>query len=540
MAAARAAVVVAARTDGPPHLILEIRMKLKQIALAVATMAVGFAANAAGTVNIAGVPHSVVYLAGASAPDTFLADIAEGMMTGVTFYSASNYKAFAGSANGIAGIANGTKVLFIKRSAGGSAMGVGPVARGQRVKTIDVNNCSAGVGTKANPYICAIVGADPGEDGAELVTNAGLVPDMGVSDVEPAMFQEPLNTENDTAALNASETARLTAVPVNQQLMGLVATDNVPASTHLSRSVYGALLNGQITTWDQVDPSLSGDVAVCRRVEGSGTQTSYNWFFGNFPCSGNEGGSIPPARMTDSYGWKADGAGTDDEPYIIDTSAGYTVIENSGSGDVRSCLTAANAGTDYTFKTWDPEEQKVNTFKATFSNGPMKAVGILSLDSYTKTSGFSFRHLDGAGTYTYDAGTKTLSSSAGATGVAPSKANMIAGKYDFVVELSMQTRNAAVTNEQGDNVGAVSGLQAAFASEFQKRAGSPQFTGNFENAGTQVSTPEAFASLPQLFAGLTNGGGSDTNGSNVRYADLYVSKFSRNANTCSPMRYIGN
>ena len=57
-------------------------MQLKKIAFAVAAMATGFAAQAAGTVSIGGVPHNVVYLSGASAPDNFLADIAEGMMTG--------------------------------------------------------------------------------------------------------------------------------------------------------------------------------------------------------------------------------------------------------------------------------------------------------------------------------------------------------------------------------------------------------------------------------------------------------------------------
>lgn len=519
-------------------------MKLKQIAFAVAALSAGFAAQAAGTVNIGGVAHNVVYLSGASAPDNFLADIAEGMMTGVTFYTASNYRAFAGSANNIPGIANGTKVLFIKRSAGGSAFGVGPVARAQRVKTIDVNNCSSGAGTKASPFSCAVVGTDPGEAGHELATNAGLVPDLGVSDVEPAMFAEPYNTENDTPALSAAETARLTATPINQLMMGLVATKQVPASTYLSRSTYGAMLSNQIQTWDQVDPSLSGDVVICRRVEGSGTQTSYNWFFNNFPCSLQENGSTEPARMTDSYGWKESGSGTTADPYIINPAAGYTVIENSSSGNVRSCLNAANAGTDYTFTSWDPEEQKNNTFKVTFSeSGPVKAIGVLSLDSYTSstaTSGFSFRHLDGAGEYLYDAGTKTLSSSAGATGIAPSKANLVAGKYDFTVELSMQSRNVVVSNEQGDSVPALSGVQSSFAAEFAKRAGSPQFTGNFENTGTQVSTPDAFASLPQYWAGLTDGGGSDVNGSGVRYADLYVSKFTRNANTCSPLRYIGN
>ncbi len=518
-------------------------MKLKHIAFAVAAMSAGFAAQAAGTVNIGGVAHNVVYLSGASAPDNFLADIAEGMMTGVTFYTASNYKAFAGSANGIPGIANGTKVLFIKRSAGGSAFGVGPVARAQRVKTIDVNNCT-GIGTKLSPKTCAIVGADPGEAGHALATNAGLVPDLGVSDVEPAMFQEPYNTENDTAALSTAETARLSATPVNQLMMGLVATKTVPASTHLSRAAYGAMLSGAAQTWDQIDPSLSGDVVICRRVEGSGTQTSYNWFFNNFPCSAQENGTTAPARMSDSYGFKESGSGTAADPYIINPAAGFTVIENSSSGNVRSCLQAADNGTDYTFTSWDSDEQKTNTFKVTFSeSGPVKAIGVLSLDSYTSstaTGDFSFRHLDGAGEYLYDTANKTLSSSAGATGIAPSKANLIAGKYDFVVELSLQSRNVAVSNEQGDNVPAIAGVQSAFATEFAKRAGSPQFTGNFENTGTQVSTPEAFASLPQFWAGLTNGSGSDVNGSGVRFADLYVSKFTRNANTCAPLQYRGN
>jgi ABC-type phosphate transport system substrate-binding protein len=514
-------------------------MKMKMIAAACALMAAG-SSFAAGTVSIGGVPHNVVYLSGASAPDNFLADIAEGMLTGVTFYTASgtNYRAFAGAANNIPNVANGTRVLFIKRSAGGSVFGVNPVARAQRVTTINVNNCTGtGTGTKGNPFTCAVVGTDPGEPNHALPANAGLVPDFGVSDVEPAMFQDPFNTENDAPALAPAEVARLSVTPLNQIMMGIAATNQVPATTVLTRSAYGAMLNGQITTWDQVDPTLSGDVAVCRRVEGSGTQTSYNWFFGNFPCSANEFGSVAPARMTDSFGWKATGTGTVADPYEIDPSAGYTVVENSSSSNVRSCMTAANNGTDYNFAAFDPEEGKTNNFRVTFTkSGPMKAIGVVSLDSYASTSGWSFRHLDGAGTFT--GGTQT--SSAGATGIAPSKANLINGRYDFVVELSIQGRNVAVTNEQGDVVAAAGGVQQAFATEFTRRAGSPQFTGNFDNSGAQVSTPFAFASLPQNFAGLTNSNGAETDGNGVRFADLYVSKYSRNANTCSPLRYIGN
>lgn len=511
-------------------------MKLKSLAFACAMMAAG-SSFAAGTVNIGGVAHQVVYFSGASAPDNFLNDIAEGVLTGITYYTASNYRAYAGAANGVPGVTNGTRVLFIKRSAGGSVFGVNPVARAQRVKTIDVTNCTGGAGTKASPFTCAIVGTDPGEPNHAAAANAGLVIDFGVSDVEPAMFAGPLNTENDTPALAPDEVARLRVQPVNQLMMGLAATNTVADTTVFSRSTYGAMLNGQITTWDQVDPSLEGDVVVCRRVEGSGTQTAYNWFFGNFPCANGANGAIEPARMTASYGWKTSGSGTSGDPYIIDPSAGYTVIENSSSGNVRSCMQAANNGADYTFTSWDPEEQKTNTFKVPFSNvGPMKAIATVSLDSYTSTSGWSFRNLDGAGTF--NAATQTPS--ANATGITPSKDNLIKGRYDFVVELSIQDRSVPVTNEQGDSVAAIAGVQKAFADEIVKRAGSPKFTGNFENTGVQVSTPNAFASLPQFFAGLATAGGAEVDGNGVRYADRFVSKFTREANTCSPLKFFGN
>lgn len=524
-------------------------MKLKSLAVACAMMAVG-SSFAAGTVSINGETHQVVYFGGATAPDNFLNDIAEGMLSGITYYVAPNYRAFAGAAKNIPTVQDGTKILFIKRSAGGSVFGVNPVARAQRVKTIDVNNCATtntvdGVpntpvngSTAKLAFPCAVVGIDPGEANHAAASNTGLVIDFGVSDVEPAMFAGPLNTENDTPALSPAEVARLRVQAVNQLMMGLAATDTVPDTTMFSRSTFGAMLNGQIATWDQVDPSLEGDVVVCRRVEGSGTQTSYNWFFGNFPCSTNEAGSISPARMTNSFGWKAEnpvtglpGTGTVANPFIIDPSQGYTVIENSSSGNVRSCLAAANAGTDYNFASWDPETEATQNFRVTFSQGETdpelrpkyKAIGTLSLDSYTGTNGWSFRNLDGIGTF--NASTQTPS--ANATGIFPSKENLIKGRYDFVVELSIQDRAVAVTNEQGDVVPAIAGIQKTFADEIVKRAGAPRYTGNFDNTVAPVSTPFAFASLPQFHAGAID-------------ADLYVSKFSRRANTCSPLRYIGN
>ncbi|MDP1659149.1 MAG: hypothetical protein Q8L73_07325, partial [Methylotenera sp.] len=221
----------------------------------------------------------------------------------------------------------------------------------------------------------------------------------------------------------------------------------------------------------------------------------------------------PPAGVADSFGYDGAHAGTVADPYIVDPTAGLTIVENSGSGDVRNCLKAAQNGTDFTVT---GSNNKV--YKVTFSGvgGASKAIGVLSLDSYnnanTAGSGFSFRHLDGAGTFNG----ATQTSSAGATGIAPSKANLVNGKYDFVVELSMQARNAAAGAGTAITADAV---KNAFYTEFVKRAGQTKYTGN--DGGTFTSVPNAFATLPTT--------------ASYDLKPAFVSKFSRNGNTCAPL-----
>jgi len=495
-------------------------MKYTKIALACGLAFAAMSAQAAGPTIPAGT--KVVFLSGASAPDNFLADISASMLTGVTAIRSNDsgilHRAFLGkAAAGIPGVAVGTDILFIKRSKGGSVYGVDPIARGQRIETLDFNNCV--VGTAPYAWSCGTKGIDPGVAGHETAANTGLVADFGVSDVEPALFQEPYNTENGQPALTAAERGRLSNKPVNQIMMGIVATNAVADTTHISRSQYGAMLAGKLDTWEQVDGS-SSPVVVCRRVNGSGTQTSYNWFFTGFPCNAASSGfaDTPPASADNSYGFDGAHAGTAADPFIIDPTAGLTIIENSGSGDVRNCLKAAQAGTDFTVTGSNNQVYKV-LFSAV--GGPSKAIGVLSLDSYNNAnaagSGFTFRHLDGAGSFNG----ATQTSSAGATGIAPSKANLLNGKYDFVVELSMQARNATVTNPNGDVVAPITAdaVKNAFYNEFVKRAGSTRYTGN--DGGTFTAVPNAFASLPQFTSYATK--------------PAFVSKFSRNGNTCAPL-----
>lgn len=524
-------------------------MKFTKIALA---CGLAFNAMSAHAVLVAANPTvpagaTSIYLSGASAPDNFLADImatgSSAMLSSVVHViedtssgttvsaSASNYRAYIGKANNIGtganAIPNGTDIVFYKRSAGGSAQGVVPVGKATKLVTLNLASCVAdngvaptvatgAMGSITNPYRCK-----------QTTAAAGLVPDFGVSDVEPAMFQAPYNEELGFTALTQTEFGNLTASGVNQIMMGIAATNAVADTVEFNKAVYANILAGKYADWSEIDGSdpydgTTGDpMIVCRRTPGSGTQASYNWFFSGFPCVSTASvTALAPVRMTDSAGGLDDStAGTLADPWLLDPSQGFTVVENSGSGDVRNCLKGANTQTDTIVAVEGNKRVKV-----LFSNlpNPGKAVGVLSLDSY-KSAGtdWTFRNLNGAGVYNADTQTAV---SGPATGVAPSKANLLNGTYDFVVELSMQARNTTVAGVApflGTN-----NTKDKFYKEFVKRVGSPKFTGT-----AATSTPNAFASLPNLYP-ATGDASAVTGVAGTLYQDL-VAKNTRFANTCS-------
>jgi hypothetical protein len=474
-------------------------MKYTKIALACSFALSAMAAQAA----VVDIPAGTVtiYVSGATAPDNFFADTVSSMMSNVTairgITNANAYRAFLGTSNGVAGVADGTNILLIKRSKGGSVWGVNPVARSTNIETLDFNNCTALTGG-AFQWECGVRGSDEG--GTE-----GLVPDFGISDVEPAMFQG-LNLVPGDTALSAAEVASLTSQPINAIAMGIVATSAVPATTAISRAQYGAMLAGKLNTWEQVDGSTD-PVIVCRRHDGSGTQTSYNWFFSGFPCNSASNGFVEnsPASTAGQTDLIIGGEGTAALPLLVDPTLGQAVIvENSGSGDVRQCLTAANNRTDFTRVDSNGESYTYQFSKLT---APGKAIGVLSLDSYASSNftGASFRHLEGAGVF--DAAAQT--SSAGATGIAPSKDNIVNGRYDFVVELAGNSRATTI------------GEKKAFWDVLVRNLGSTRYTGNA--GGTFTTVPNAFATLP----------------TSASYDDepALVSKYTRGANTCSPLQW---
>jgi hypothetical protein len=303
-------------------------------------------------------------------------------------------------------------------------------------------------------------------------------------------------------------------------MMGIVTTNAVPTTTKVTRAQYGNMIMGNTRDWAQVDATLAGknQVVVCRRVQGSGTQTSYNWYFNNFPCQQGVAGTVSPSRMIADSESFVGGTGTQLDPFTFDASIGYTVVENSGSGDVRNCLRIANNGGDHTFVGDDK-----NFYKVQFPGGGYRAIGVLSLDSLANANpnnnGWYFRPLDGAGMYNVN--NQTCASGAGTcTGIEPSKQNLLQGAYDFAVEVTFQRRNTTVNNAQGDNTAPPTGAKLELINELVRRVSAPELTNNSN------------ASLPSLFTPAFDASGNITN--NVARA----MRGFPTANTCKPLQNL--
>lgn len=515
------------------------KFKLNPIAAACAA-AFGLASGSAAALTPfeAADPGLDIYLSGASAPQATLGAIAVQLFEPgyIVYYSDGgddtkatddgvDYRAYFGVVKAGAPVDAsliGKKVRLIDRAKGGSVWGVNPVARAQKIATMAITdpNCrdmasvpaasrTAGVAQLCLPTGSDTNAADPGN----------RVPDFGVSDVAPNMFKAPFNVEAGAEQLSVAETNRLTASGVNTLMMGLVATNGVPFGTYLSKADYASMLMGKITDFGSIDPALAGKkVAVCRRVNGSGTQASYNWFFHNFPCTNNsiagDGASAPRNILSNiDSGSVIGGSGAAGDPLILDPTAGSVIVENSGSGDVRNCLAAANAGTDYSNKILFDDGSGLTelhyTVKFSTSGAGTPAIGVLSLDSRGKESGWSFRSLDGAGHIDPATG-NAVCDTADKCGVAPIKANLLAGDYEFSSELSMQYRNVSVAG-----VAAPAGTQLQFIQDFIKASGSPTVI----EAIASSATRNASAALPIAHDA----------------SDAFVADATRNGNMCAAL-----
>jgi hypothetical protein len=529
-------------------------MKVSKIVVACSMAFAAMSAQAVST-GIPATPTNVIFISGASGVDSYMGAVASNQLN-VTSYvhtADGNYKAWYGTTKAAIGsLPAASNLLIIKRSAGGSAMGVIPVGRPSKIEVPDWAD-AAGTGTAdatANQFTVGITTAANGR-----------IPDIGVSDVEPKMFSG-INAEFGYTALNSTEAGTLTVASWAQLAEGIVATRAVADTAVLSNNWIREALDGHYKDWSKVD-TTTDPVIVCRRIEGSGTQAAYNSYFNSFPnvSAYNGYGKVLPKITTDSVGYDVIGGslGTKADPIQIDPNA-YTVFEGVGSGDVRKCLQGAQLGRDVTvqgrgnlyykilFSTYDPHALGVPGI-------PAKAIGVLSLDSYTSLStsasrltadgknaaaiaaelvlagsgdftasvdgkgvatsnadtngDFTFRFLNGNGTY--DVKNQVLTS-ATSSGIAPSRANILNSSYDFTVEPTLQMRTADAAT-----------LTGAFFTKLNSLLGNPadMVVGSANNGA-----PLAYAALPALY----------TKGVTVACPNCdLVADLTRQANTTAPL-----
>ncbi len=460
-------------------------MKIKQIATAVSAVLLSGSVFALPPTTV---PDLTIYMSGASAQDHAIAMLFENMCTNIdpvthlpvldsngnrtptdlSVYkddSAKPGKAFTSyfctidaaqikNPDGTTGFPSGAasmKVLFNKRSKGGSGMGVNPVIDGAAIDAMNINNNNCTETAPETFYRCNITALKA--DGTPTNNLIKVVSDAGVSDVNPEMFVG-FNTPAGNSPVNAttvaqkmvvqSAAAAVFGIPVTTTLRNALqtaelSTGQIPATwketaadgtvttgpcgvgvekqdcmPSLTKRQVASLATGKIKDWSAfkvngvaltsvtgITLPTSTKVTFCRRVNGSGTQAQMNANFLDYPCTANAAAPSPaPGGLFGS---------------------GPVVVENEGSGDMSLCLNDFDRGTNTTQQ--NPTSVKAWAFGLQSTE---KNVGLA--DDYR------FIKIDG---------------------VAPTIQNAASGKYLDWAEQTFQWRKPAYTGPIGDKLAVI-------------------------------------------------------------------------------------
>ena len=262
-----------------------------------------------------------VNISGSSAQDVILQNFISGLCTSGSYTlfsyngSTSNYWAASctlASALTVPGapstIAAGTNVMYHKTSANGSIVGVLPLIEGATAPFLVVNAATCNTSNSCS-------------------TLTNIIPDAGVSDVDPAMFTG-INASPFYTPGSVSSTAKLTIVDGAALVMGIAVSTNLYEALQSAQGIVGnaagctigeydkeacmpnlqsaqlaSIASGQIQTWDQITyngkaltsyagansvPAITDNmVHICQRESGSGTNAVVYSKILNAPCDAN-------------------------------------------------------------------------------------------------------------------------------------------------------------------------------------------------------------------------------------------------------------
>ncbi|HEX5373601.1 MAG TPA: hypothetical protein VFW84_12790 [Aquabacterium sp.] len=339
------------------------------------------------------------------------------------------------------------QVVFQKSDQGGSGNGVFPVAYNQQLPFLNLTaaNCVADV-CKSNGYTRA--------------------PEGGVSDVAPVGFnpslnrpKSPVDFSNDILYPAVSNANFQRVDGVIQTVFGLAVSkplyDALQADQGLASSVRPSVPRAVIATMlsNAFDPSISWkallpnspavneqQVNICRRVNGSGTQTSANRFWAEYAFNQS---SLIPADNANNSEFSPANLISD-----VNNNSVIHVYEGSSTSNVRSCLAEANKAGKLSF-----------------------AIGHVSLEN-AETADWKFAKIDG---------------------VEPSRDNAKKGFYDYVFESTMQISNSAANGAFPNNKRA---FLNGFIDAAKKPANFNQLSAAAQNGVMALPTAASCAAAP--------------------------------------------
>ena len=414
-------------------------MKLHQIALASAALALSSSAFASLNSEFGVNNANLIYISGASALSGSLQAAITPLCTGGT----ANIRALT-----VDGATSNGRVIVCTSSPAGVAAGTLPVNGPFAVIKRDINGSFDGVG----PVISGTPFAEVGKGFADAATCTAAncvstdnttAPDAGLTDVETAIWRG-LNQTNTLSqpvpesvgitsvggfagqgfGLMVSE-ALYTALQNQQKADGRLATTCSgftagPCQPSISKAEYAAIAQDGVFSY-VFNAALTGStdkpINLCRRVETSGTQATSNIQFLNNACANTatSGGVRSPKKVdfvnsTTAVAFSS-AAGDNVTGNWDDNGGAFGVFEGSGTGDARNCVIRRNSG------------KNPNDVADTLGNF---AIGWISLEN-APASGWKYVKLDGT------------SPNATKAGVADGKQrqNAIDGLYDAVFELEL-------------------------------------------------------------------------------------------------------
>lgn len=310
-------------------------------------------------------------------------------------------KTKAAFTKGSATVPAGSKVLIYYRSNGGVfGNGVGPVLRAQTLPYLSIAGATLIPGATAG----SPSGSNPTYQLPASPTIVNAVPDIGLANEEVGLFQG-VNLPAGQTPLSVTELGNVDKAALYQVVNGIGITQNLysQGKTNFTKAEIAAILAGTIQDWSQISDDTgvalpAGPIILLDRNAGSGAKAAANAYFLNQPAVS----AVLPANF----------AGDQGDP--VNYSA-YTVQTLSSAGTVAT------------------------TFDTVQAKGA-RGIGIIGREYVPGASGqgtnWRFVSIDGA--------------SAGATTF--DRTQVISGKYDYVFQASLQTRNKLVTIPNGPAV----------------------------------------------------------------------------------------